>query len=394
MKKRVAVGAGLSLGAAFGMTATADAASFTVTNTDDSGGGSLRAAITAANSNANPLIEDSITFQSGLTGEINLGSELPTVSENLAITGPGASTLAIDGQLMSWRLMRVNTVDLTITGLTLTGGDSATSGGAIYNDSGDLTVRNSTLSGNVTAVDGGAIYAESGATTTIEGSTISGNTSSMLGSALRIYTSGLTIRDSTISNNLGVSAPAISIRMSASPIIEGTTISGNSGAGIFGFNTGDIPLDGTIVANNNGGGDDLLSGGAATPNFDLAFSLVEDASAVTVVESGPNLLGADPQLGGLALNGGATQTQLPAASSPVIDKSMDTGTDQRGLTRAADMPSIANAAGGNGADIGAVELQLPPATTTPPPTPAKKKKKCKKKKKKRSAAAAKKCKKK
>jgi hypothetical protein len=59
----------------------------------------------------------------------------------------------------------------------------------------------------------------------------------------------------------------------------------------------------------------------------------------------------------LASNGGPTQTELPAASSPVIDKGNAFGltTDQRGVQRPIDFPAIPNAA--DGADIGAVELQ-------------------------------------
>jgi hypothetical protein len=294
---------------------------------------------------------------------------------------------------MSWRIITLGATDLTISGLTLSDGKTTGNGGAIFSGlSGNLTILNSTLSGNMAAADGGAIFASSG-TVTIQKSTLSGNTATSLGSAIRnAYGPTLTIQDSTISNNLGAMTPAVSIRQSPSPTIEGTTIAGNSWLGIYGFNTSDIPLSNTIVANNTGG--DIAGAGASTPQFPLAFSLVKDASGAVITQPSPNVLGVDPQLGALAFNGGATRTQVPAGTSPAIDKGMDTGTDQRGLTRLADMPSIANAVGGNGADIGAVELQLPPVSNPPatPSVPAKKKK-CKKKSKKR-AAAAKKCKKK
>jgi hypothetical protein len=49
--------------------------------------------------------------------------------------------------------------------------------------------------------------------------------------------------------------------------------------------------------------------------------------------------------------------------SPAIDKGKSFGltTDQRGLPRALDFPSIANASGGDGSDIGAFEFNPPPA---------------------------------
>ena len=59
-------------------------------------------------------------------------------------------------------------------------------------------------------------------------------------------------------------------------------------------------------------------------------------------------------------NGGPTQTRALLAGSPAIDKGNGTGTDQSGLTRPVDNPMIANASGGNGADIGAVEVRMAP----------------------------------
>jgi hypothetical protein len=85
----------------------------------------------------------------------------------------------------------------------------------------------------------------------------------------------------------------------------------------------------------------------------------------------------------------------PAATSPVVDQGHSRfGHDQRLGDRSVDNPIVANAPGGNGADMGALELSLaegPQAgATAPPPT---KKKKCKKHKK-HAASAKKKCKKK
>jgi len=64
-------------------------------------------------------------------------------------------------------------------------------------------------------------------------------------------------------------------------------------------------------------------------------------------------------LGPLGDNGGPTPTMVPEATSPLVDQgaAFGLGTDQRGVQRPIDFPAIANAAGGDGADIGAVELQ-------------------------------------
>jgi hypothetical protein len=72
-------------------------------------------------------------------------------------------------------------------------------------------------------------------------------------------------------------------------------------------------------------------------------------------------------------NGGPTLTQALFSASPAIDRGLSSGaTDQRGLPRPVDDPSIPNATGGDGTDTGAFELQTistPTPTPTPSPTP-------------------------
>jgi len=73
-------------------------------------------------------------------------------------------------------------------------------------------------------------------------------------------------------------------------------------------------------------------------------------------------------LGPLKDNGGPTLTHAPLEGSPAIDQGKDigpigpaytpTGEDQRGSTRPVNDPAIPNAVGGDGSDIGAVELAI------------------------------------
>ncbi len=355
-------GAGLSLGAALGMTSTAEAIDFPVDNTANAGGGSLRAAISAAEANANGPVVDRILFNSNVTGTITLTTgELPVITEPLEIVGPGANTLTVSGNDAS-RILDA-TADLTVSGLTLSGGNSgANYGGAIRSTSGNLTIQNSTISGNTTSGTGGGIYKKNG-TLDVERSTLSGNNADILGAGLRAYqVAAVIVRDSTIAGSTGTGGQGMSIRQTTTQTIEGTTISGNSGGGIFGFQTGDIPLTSTVVANN--GTDDILAGGSPAPTFDLAFSLVKDTAGAVINETGPNVLGVDPQLGALAFNGGTTRTQALPLTSPAVDKGSDTGSDQRGEPRMIDILSLTNAVGGNASDIGAFEIQQ-----SPPPKP-------------------------
>ena len=86
-------------------TLGAQAAAFSVTNSNDSGSGSLRQAILNANAAGG---SNTITFQSGLAGTITLTSGQITISNNLSVQGPGAGSLAISGNHAS-RIFEVAT---------------------------------------------------------------------------------------------------------------------------------------------------------------------------------------------------------------------------------------------------------------------------------------------
>lgn len=76
-----------------------------------------------------------------------------------------------------------------------------------------------------------------------------------------------------------------------------------------------------------------------------------------------NITGVSADLGPLADNGGATQTHRPLYTSPAVDKGRSAGggfgvlDDQRWLPRPLNFTEVADAAGGDDSDIGAVELQ-------------------------------------
>ena len=378
-RKRVALGTGLSVGAALGMTATAQATDYTVNNTNPSGSGSLAQAMIDQNNGTGP---DRVLFQSGLSGSITLTGDLTAVDEPLQVLGPGANVLTINGN-NAHRIFNVTVGgDLTVSGLTMTNGNPSGSGGGILNSGGTLTVQDSNISGNTGY--GAGIYSGYG-TLTVERSTVSGNN----GYGIRTRQDDTTIQDSTIAGNQN-----FGVRISrASAQIQNSTISGNTAAGLGGF-YGYFDLTSTVVS-DAGAGPDLFNYGSSS--FSADFSLIENTGGNTITGAN-NVTGTDPALGALGPNGGPTPTKRPSDTSLLLDKGSGGGTDQRGQPRPFDIASIPNT--GNGADIGAVELQAAdfpaPAAPAAPATPsAPKKKKCKKKKgKKGSAESAKKCKKK
>ena len=404
-KRRLAAGAGLTLGATLATTGSAQALDFTVTNLGPSGPGSLFQALDNANSAPG---DDRILFQSGLSGTITPppGGYLG-IYDGVQILGPGPGAISVAGN--GYILAFIDTNDaVTISGLTLKNGTTASDGGGIFSGgvvtSPQLTVSNAIVTGNAAADDGGAIYVYSGSLTVesstisensagpsnndaaggaifsygpiaISNSTISGNRAGGDGGGIyaAITPADVLVRNSTIANNASVppgnddDGGGIAINAGSRLDIESATISGNSvaggqysqGGGVYAFNSDDLTISNSILADNSaiGTGSDLFSTKGAAFGFTLIESTIGTNPGGSLSQTGPNLLGVDPQLGPLQNNGGPTATQALAPSSPAVDKgNTPLPIDQRGLTRPFDFVSTASAAGGNGADMGAFEL--------------------------------------
>jgi hypothetical protein len=174
---------------------------FTVTNLLDSGAGSLRAAVVAANANPGA---DSIDFATTGTGTLTSGKL--DITDSVTINGPGAGALTLtvsSNHLSSVFDVAASTIDVNIHDLTIANSGGSTIGnidvGAIYN-AGTLTMSNCTLSGNATYTNnssGGGIY--NAGTLTVRNCTLSGNSSPYGGG---IYNTGtLTVSNSTLSGN-------------------------------------------------------------------------------------------------------------------------------------------------------------------------------------------------
>jgi hypothetical protein len=142
-------------------------------------------------------------------------------------------------------------------------------------------------------------------------------------------------------------------------VIRGATIAGNQaeyGGGIYA--SGSTDCGDTVLAYNvAGNGPD----GSGTLNSS-DYNLIQNTSGLTLTGTTThNLTGQNPLLNPLADNGGPGPTMSPQLGSPVIDKGKNFGltTDARGAPRPFDFPSIPNAAGGDGSDIGAFESGSP-----------------------------------
>ncbi|GEM_PF-616619 len=448
------------LGAGAAFAPATQAATFTVSNLNDSGAGSLRQAITDANGTSGA---DVITFQAGLSGTITLTSGQLSIDDSVDIQGPGAATLTVSGNNASrvfYLYAAENTIDVSISGLTVTGGNANIGAGIIDYDenltldhvvvtgnttSGDggglwadgfnmhLAIRHSTISGNTAGDDGGGIYVEdtggplliqdstitgnhaagSGGgiyfydpddVVSIERTTISGNTADGVGGGIYLYDTdgsappmgnptasgkaalvggGVSIDSSTISGNTASAGgglffygPDHAVEIISSTVsgnqatagggggaffyfpyagvaVRHSTISGNSASGTGGGIYVDVTrpvIDHTIVADNAAGADaDLANGGDG--GFEVDYSLIESSGGASIDDLGGNVFGQDPQLGSLADNGGPTQTQLPAGTSPAVN----TGDPAYAGSASADQRSNTRIVNGR-IDIGAAEL--------------------------------------
>jgi uncharacterized delta-60 repeat protein len=359
-----------------------------VTNANDSGAGSLRAAVAAAEAG------DTVVFKAGL-GTIALASEIVPVT-SVRIDGGIAGT-TISGN-HACRLFSVSSGgSLTLRNLTLTGGNGiqsgvpGSSGGAIYND-GTLTLTGCILSGNSVSASGGAIWSghtltmtqctvsgnaatagaiQVGGTATLTQCTFSGNVASTpgLGGGALVNTGTTTLIQCTLSGNQSSQGGAIYNSVRATVNLIHSTLSGNSasnsGGGICRSLLGTVTLTNTIISGNTAPtGPDICTGASpvtlitlvsgntvpsgitapshATPlplatltgaNFigdTYGSGLTASATLLTTAQNGP------VNLGPLANNGGPTQTMLPLRGSPVINAVPDAAivagltTDQRG----------------------------------------------------------------
>jgi len=249
----------------------------TVTNTSDSGAGSLRQAIIDADA-ANT--GDTIAFGPAATGMITLTTGVLEIQHTLTINGPGAATLAVSGGGTSQVFIVDSGATVSISGLTIQDGTDAFGGGV--ENSGTLTLTNCTISGNSASTDtGGGI--ENLGTLTVINSTFSGN------SANSSNGGGI--------ENLGTLT------------VSGTTFSGNSAMAGGGFdNGGTLTLTNSVVSGNSVSG---VGGGINN----------ENGSVMTVTNSTISGNAAPANSGGGIENDGT----LSVTNSTISENSTGTG---------------------------------------------------------------------
>ncbi|MCU0533686.1 MAG: calcium-binding protein [Hydrococcus sp. Prado102] len=258
-----------------------------VTNTNDTGVGSLREAIEDANSG------DTINFSPNLTDPtITLTSPLQIdAGKDLTIDGVGLSNLTINGNNRT-RILEVDsnqdfTTELTVKNLTLADGYTNARGAAISTSyKGSIAVENVSFENNVADGGGGAIdVAWEGNlevnNSRFEGNRATGDNDERGGGAISFVSPGdLTVIDSDFIDNEGINGGAINslngnMTVTNSEFIDNTTTAatydkGNPNPFLRGFggaifadrasdvndsNGGAIEIDNSTFQNNQGRGE-------------------------------------------------------------------------------------------------------------------------------------------
>jgi hypothetical protein len=347
----------------------ARAANITVNDTGDAGPGNCTSTCTLRDAITVAAPGDTISFS--VTGTITLTAGQLSISKNLTVNGPVAGNLTVSGNNTSSIFNVSASSVVTISNLTITGGNAGTGNGGNILNAGNLTLTNDTIS-NGHAAEGGGIY-NTGVLLVI-GSTITGNvttgtgTSDGDGGGVRNTgaSSILTLVNSTVTGNTAnlsnIAADGGGLRNSLGTVnlISSTIYSNQAGGNGANLHRG----SGTLNIRNSIVGGGSVSGGALGPDVlgkivSQGYALIQNVTDAIITGNPTNITGRNPSLGALGANGGitATNAELTAPFSPAIDTANPTGcldqnnnpltTDQRGSPRPA----------GLRCDIGAYELQ-------------------------------------
>ena len=262
---------------------------------------------------------------------------------------PGQAPAVVDASLQPNHSVFFNSSgNLTLDGLTVTGGSSLTGAGIDTFGAETTTVNDSTITGNTAtvppmspgggAIGGGIDIRDSGnfiiTDSTISGNTAEGDTQTNFPGMGRGGRGGgidnlanLTITNSTIAGNTAAAGSAFggegggvenddgTLTITDSTVSENTaTGPGASGGGISTFASTAIAA--TIAAGNTATGTTNNCSGSMTS---VGYNLTDDATGTACGFTQPtDKVNASPDLGPLANNGGPTETLLPTPSSPAL----------------------------------------------------------------------------
>jgi PKD repeat protein len=331
-----------------------------VTNTNDSGPGSLRQIIAAASPG------EVITFDLPYPATITLTSGQISLTKDLTIVGPGAGDLIIDGNASSRVFSITGGANAFLYGLTLQNGSSSGAGGCVYaNDQETDVILSHVLVRNCASnLIGGGVHISQGRLTLIA-TTLTGNSAPDGGGAGLSNLGTLTVINSTIAGNSAASygggiadgngSGIVVLRHSA--VVYNTAGNGLAGVGIdlIGGSAA-LTMDNTIIA-SGGSRDCAVASSSVTSN---GYNIVQNPDAC-VFSGSDDQIGVDPLVDVTLTWDSDWPTPLHPLtnSSPAIDAGSCTlvNHDQRDFDRPFDNPGSPNVV--DGCDIGPYEIGVP-----------------------------------
>ncbi|HNT74232.1 MAG TPA: choice-of-anchor D domain-containing protein [Anaerolineae bacterium] len=245
---------------------------FTVTNTAQSGPGSLRQAILDANSNPG---HDVIDF--GITGTLSPWT-LPVIDDDLTITGPGATQLAVSGGNVRRVFEIAGGAAVTITGLTVCDGYALDYGGGIFS-AGDLLLQNVRMLSS-TAPYGGGIYISQGNATLNETQVV--NNDANEGGGLYIAQGNVMLGGTQVLSNAAGYGGGIYLSQGNATLAETQVFNNeaNEGGGLF-IAQGNVTLSDTQVLSNAAGHGGGVYAGSSGITLTSSGGEISSNSAIT-----------------------------------------------------------------------------------------------------------------
>ena len=242
-----------------------------------------------------------------------------------------------------------------LAGLTVTGGNASTGGGAFVAPDGILSLIDVTMRDNTANDRGGAIHAQGGLGVT--NSTFSGNRAANGGAIASDADTQASIFLSTFSGNSATGAGG-AITAANTAALQRVTVAGNTapvGGGIYLETASSASLLGNVLFARNSS----ACGGFTSQRVPWTSNLSDDASCAFEAGQGTDV--ADTRLGALTNNGGPTDTHALLAGSPAINA----GDSSTCPTGSADQR---RATSQDACDIGAYEFgaRLPEVQLPPP----------------------------
>lgn len=392
----LALGGGAGVLGAVLLASPAGAATFTVANTDNNGIGSLSQAIIDANAAAGA---DTIEFAPGVTGMINLITDLPDITDSLTIRGPGSAALTIAGNELyhAFTIATAGSGGVTISGLTVDSSDTRNtgeaSGGAIAvtdtaltlddvtltnnqarptsaqafggglgvnNEpgTGDVVITNSVMTNNVAVstpgggpdgepIGGGGAWITAD-NITVTNSTFSENQADVGAGIFALARESLTLTSLTVSNNNATEIGGGLVAGGSNVAISDSVVSGNQApegiiggayvASIGGPNAGTVSVTNTRISDNTS----ALVGGAFIAGFMEDFNTSLDRVTVTgnVATDPPDSSTLYSSVGGLLLFGSAEISNSTISNNTGTGMTLNSGSRMTPVSTAGIQPMI------------------------------------------------------